>query len=80
MYSYRISFQDNNSFSFAPGIVSLSLGTSHVDELTFIFRIDPSFYDIPHGNWSEGNLRHSSRLCDFGLILAKFENLAPDEE
>ena len=79
VYNYRMAFQDNTSYSFATGTVGLGLGTAHGDELPYIFKIDPSYYDIPYGNWSENNLRHSHRLCELWSNFAKYGNPTPDE-
>ena len=79
VYNYRMSFQDNTSFSFAEGTVGLGLGTSHGDELPYIFKIDPSYYDVPYDGWSDLNLRHSHRMCELWANFAKFGNPTPDE-
>ena len=79
VYNYRMSFQDNTSFSFAPGTVGLGLGTVHGDELPYIFKIDPSYYDIPYTGWSPDNLRHSRRMCQLWANFAHFGNPTPDE-
>ena len=78
IFNYMMTFQDNTSFSFSPGTVGLGLGTSHGDELPYIFDIDPYFYDIPYANWSKDSLRHSERMCELWANFAKFGNPTPD--
>jgi len=78
IFNYMMSFQDNTSYSFSPGTVGLGFGTSHGDELPYIFDIDPNYYDIPYANWSEDSLRHSERMCELWANFAKFGNPTPD--
>merc|ERR1711936_127741 len=78
VYSYRMSFQDNTSFSFAEGTVGMGLGTGHGDELPYIFKMDPSYYDVSYGNWSQDNLRHSHRMCQLWANFARYGNPTPD--
>jgi len=80
IYNYRMSFQDNTSFSFTEGTVGLGLGTAHGDELPYIFKIDPAYYAVPYDDWSEDNLRHSHRMCQLWANFAAFGNPTPDEE
>merc|ERR1712179_626757 len=77
VYNYIMSFQDNTSFSFAPGVVGRGLGVAHGDELPYLYKIDPNYYDVPYSGWSEDNQQHSSRMCELWANFAKYGNPTP---
>merc|ERR1711892_105120 len=79
VYNFRMSFQDNTSFSFATGTVGKGLGVAHGDELPYIYKIDPLYYDVPYADWSDHNIRHSQRMCRLWANFAKHGNPTPDE-